>query len=268
MKCKVVNAENAAVGDIELPGQFKEAVRPDLIQRVVLALQANRRQQYGADPMAGKKAAVRISKRRRDYRGSYGIGISRVPRKVVSRRGTRINWVGAFAPGTVGGRRAHPPKSGKEWVQKVNKKENRKAIRSAIAGTLNKEAVEARGHKVPKNWPFIVADEFESIGKTKKVIEGLNKLGFDAELKRSSKKTIRAGRGTMRGRKYAKRKGILFVVSQKCNLEKAAKNIPGAEVVEVKGLNAELLAPGAVPGRLALFTKAAVERMAKEKLFM
>ena len=49
-----------------------------------------------------------------------------------------MNWVGAFAPGTVGGRRAHPPKSEKIWSKKINKKENAKAIRSAISATLLK----------------------------------------------------------------------------------------------------------------------------------
>jgi len=268
MKCKVLNADNAEVGAVELPRQFDEEVRPDLIQRAVLRLQANRRQQYGADPMAGKKASVRISKKRRDYRGSYGIGISRVPRKIISRRGTRMNWIGAFAPGTVGGRRAHHPKAEKKWAQKLNKKENRKAIRSAIASTMKKYVVEARGHKIPKSWPFIVSDDFENIDKTKKIIEGLNKLGLGAELKRSSKKNVRAGKGTMRGRKYVRKKGILFVVSKNCKLNNSAKNIPGTDVVEVRGLNAEILAPGAMPGRITLFTKAAVEKMAKDKLFM
>ena len=47
----------------------------------------------------------------------------------------------------------------------------------------------------------------------------------------------------------------------------AAKNIPGVDVVEVKSLNAELLAPGAKPGRLTLWSSAAIEVMGKEKLF-
>ena len=41
----------------------------------------------------------------------------------MSRSGTRLNFTGAFAPGTVGGRRAHPPKAEKNWQEKVNKKD-------------------------------------------------------------------------------------------------------------------------------------------------
>ena len=85
-----------------------------LIKRAVLTLQNNKRQRYGANPEAGKKVSAALSKRRRKYRGSYGHGISRVPRKILSRRGTSMNWQGAFAPGTVGGRRAHPPKAEKK----------------------------------------------------------------------------------------------------------------------------------------------------------
>ncbi|MBR9691209.1 50S ribosomal protein L4, partial [Candidatus Woesearchaeota archaeon] len=71
-----------------------------------------------------------------------------------------------------------------------------------------------------------------------------------------------------RGRKYKKKKGILFVVSKDCSLEKAARNIPGIDIAVVNSLNAKLLAPGAVPGRLTLFTEAAIDKLEKEKLFM
>jgi large subunit ribosomal protein L4e len=39
----------------------------------------------------------------------------------------------------------------------------------------------------------------------------------------------------------------------------AARNLPGVDVVLVKDLNVELLAPGAKPGRLTVFTKSAIE---------
>ena len=38
----------------------------------------------------------------------------------------------------------------------VNKKENRKAIRSALAATVNPEIVKGRGHKITDNYPFII----------------------------------------------------------------------------------------------------------------
>ena len=113
----------------------------------------------------------------------------------------------------------------------------------------------------------MIADDFESLSKTKQVIEALNNLGFGDELRRSSEKTYRAGKARLRGRKYRKRKGPLFVVSKQCPLLKAASNVAGLDAVAVTDLNAELLAPGAMPGRLTLFTQSAVEKLDKEKLF-
>ena len=149
MKADIIDLENNQIAKIDMPNQFNEPVRPDLIKRAVLALQSKKRCQYGAYSRAGKGYSVRISKRRRDYRGSYGIGIARTPRKVMSRRGTRMNWVGAFAPNTVGGRRAHPPKSIKIWEQKINIKEKRKAIRSALASVISKVSIIAILQRYP-----------------------------------------------------------------------------------------------------------------------
>jgi len=39
---------------------------------------------------------------------------------------------------------------------------------------------------------------------------------------------------------------------------KAAKNLAGVDVVLVKDLNVELLAPGCHPGRLTVWTKSAI----------
>jgi len=268
MKLKILTKEGTEKGTQDLPSQFSETVRIDIIKRAVLSLKSIRRQKYGADPRAGMKVAADLSKRRRKYRGMYGHGISRTPRKIMSRRGTQFNWEGALAPNTVGGRRAHPPKAEREWEQKINKKERRKAIRSALAATLNKKLVTERGHVVPDNYPFVLESGLEALDKTKQVISVLKKLGFENELKRSSKKTIRAGRGKLRGRKYKKTIGPLIVISKECKLEKAAKNIPGVDIVKVNALNAELLAPGAAAGRATLYTQTALEKMEKDKLFM
>ena len=266
MKIKILSMARAEKGTANLPAQFNEPVRQDLIKRAVLAIYANSRQPYGADPEAGKKSHAKLSRRRRAYKGSYGHGISRVPRKIMSRSGTQFNWTGAFSPNTVGGRRAHPPKAEKIWKQKVNKKENRKAIRSAIAATLIKHLVESRGHRVPSEYPFVVESKIESISKTKDLVSALEKLGFGDELARADRK-IRAGKGKSRGRKYKKTRGMLIVFSNDCPLRKAANSILGVEAVGIKCINAETLAPGAIPGRMTIFTEGAIELMEKEKLF-
>lgn len=267
MKLSILSAAKTEKGSMQLPIQFGEEIRPDIIKRAVEVIQANKRQKYGASPEAGQRASAKVSRRRHDYRGAYGIGISRVPRKVMSRRGTRMNWTGAVAPGTVGGRRAHPPKAEKVWCKSINVNERRKAIRSAMAATLVKEIVAKRGHKVPENYPFILDDSFEKLAKTKQVKDALMKLGFQDELNRCEEKTIRSGTARMRGRKYRRKKSVLLVVSKECALQKSASNIPGIDIVEVNLLNAELLAPGTDIGRLALFTESALKRMDAEKLF-
>ncbi|MBI2664753.1 50S ribosomal protein L4 [Candidatus Woesearchaeota archaeon] len=268
MKLELYSLEKNPEGKVQLPAQFDEPVSKTLIARSVIALQLSSRQPYGANLQAGTRSSAQVSRRRRDYRGSYGRGISRVPRKVMSRRGTQINFQGAFAPGTVKGRRAHPPKPHKILAKKINKKENNKAMRSALAATMQKEYVSSRGHMLPDGYPFAVNDSILSIEKTKSVKQTLEKLGFSHELSRTSKKTIRAGRGKTRGRKYKRKIGLLIVVPEHCVLQKSAANIPGIEVEEVAKLNAEQLAPGALAGRLTLFAASSLKKMQAEKLFM
>ena len=265
---KIVDLSAKETGKRDLPSQFNEELRPDLIKRAFLALMSHKRQPYGSKEDAGKRASAKLSRRRKKYRGAYGHGISRVPRKILSRNGTRFSWVGAVSPNTVGGRRAHPPKATKIWDQKINKKERKKAIRSAISATLNSEAAKGRGHIIPENYPFIVDKKIESLKKAKDVKELLEKLGFQKELERAAKKKVRAGKGKSRGRKYKKKKGPLIVVSKKCEIMKSAKNIPGIDIKEVKNINLELLAPGAIAGRATIWSTEAIEILDKEGLFI
>ncbi|MCX6707829.1 MAG: 50S ribosomal protein L4 [Candidatus Woesearchaeota archaeon] len=268
MKLDIISVSKSAIGKKDLPAQFHELIRPDLIKRAVEAIQANKRQPYGAYDHAGLRQCAELSRRRRDYKGSYGHGISRVPRKTLSRRGTNMYWVGAVAPGTVGGRRAHPAKADKILSKKINKKERRKAIRSALAATLVRNLAERRGHIVPKEYPFILESKAENLANARSVEECLTRIGFEKELERVSERRQRSGRGKLRGRRYRTKRGPLIVVSKECPLIRSAGNIPGLEVVEVSKINVDLLAPGATMGRLTIFTDAAIDRLAKENLFM
>lgn len=266
MKAEIFGLDGKRIGSIDLPSQFNEEYNPIIIKRAVHAIQSRKRQPYGAFQRAGKEYSAKLSRRRRNYKGAYGIGISRVPRKTMWRRGRQFGWVGAWAPGTVGGRRAQPPKAFKEWDKKINTRERRKAIRSAISATLNKDLILARGHKV-KEASVVVESKFENIGKTKEVKALLENLGLNEELSRTEDRNIRAGKGKSRGRKYQSKKGPLIVVSNRCELQKAAQNINGIDIAVVDSLNAELLAPGAVAGRLTVWSDKAIERLAKENLF-
>ncbi len=267
MKLKIFTKDATEKGTIELPVQFSEPSRKDLVKRAVLAIQARNRTPYGTKPMAGKRASAYVSKRRRDFKGTYGIGQSRTPRKATSRNGTRFNFVGAFAPQTVGGRQAHPPKASKIWEQKINETENRKAIRSALSSTMMQDVVKTRGHKVPSSYPFIIADDFDLVKKTADLRKILLKLGFKDELERAAVSKIRPGKGKSRGRKHKTKKSILFVTSKESDLFLAANNFPGVDIAIVEDLNAELLAPGAQVGRATLFTESAVKKLAEKKLF-
>ena len=186
----------------------------------------------------------------------------------MSRNGTRFFWVGAFAPNTVGGRRAHPPKAEKIQKEKINEKERKKAIRSAISATTDKDLIKARGHIVPENVPIIVEDKFEALEKVKDVKKVFDGLKLNKELDRCNVRKVRAGKGKLRNRKYKTKTGPLIVVSKKCKLQTSGKNIPGVNIVNVMSLNAEHLAPGAQSGRLTIWSQGAIEKLKQDNLFV
>lgn len=267
MKLNIRGADNETKGTVDVPHVFHELVRVDLVKRAFLATVSKERQAYGSDPRAGKKHSVTLHKRRRKYRGSYGKGISRSPRKIMSRRGVQFNWTGANAPNTVGGARAHPPKANRRWEQKLNTKERKKALRSALAATLDKTLVAQRCHALPDTYPFVLANDIAQIKTTKEVRAALTKLQLDKELARADATKIRKGKATLRGRVRKRKTGPLIVVDKLCPLSYAARNLPGVDVVLVKRLNVKALAPGAHLARLTLFTEDALKHIEKEGLF-
>lgn len=246
---------------VSLPTHFETPYRPDVIKRAVLAVQSRRRQPHGVDELAGKRNTAQS--------WQTGHGRSRMPR--VKGSGTGAANKAAFAPGTVGGRVAHPPEARKVIVERINKQENRLAIRSAIAATANPEFVKARGHSIESvpQIPMVVSDKLESVSTTQEVFEALIFLGLGDDLDRASNgRGVRAGKGKMRGRKMKTPKSLLIVVGSDSGISKAARNLPGVDITEVHGLNAELLAPGTHPGRLVVWTRSAISRLEKENLFV
>ena len=252
MKADTYSITGAKKAQVNLPSQFQESIRADLIKRAVLAQQSHNYQPYGSDPNAGTRQGFATPKRRKRYGTTYGHGISRIKRKYSWSRGLRFAWVGAFVAGAVGGRKAFPPQVNKVIAEKINKKERRKSIRSAIAATADKTLVEKRNHQIKevKAIPIIVEDKLETLKKAKDIKNTLIKLGLSKELARISQRKVRSGRGTTRGRKYKVKTGPLLVVGKKdCDAVKAARNLLGVDVTEVSNLNAELLAPGTQAGR-------------------
>ena len=67
----------------------------------------------------------------------------------------------------------------------------------------------------------------------------------------------------MRGRAFKEAVGPLIVVKESNGIDKAARNLPGVDVVKVTNLNVGVLAPGAHPGRLTLWSSSALEELQK-----
>ncbi len=246
---KIFNLEGKPVGRIRLPIVFQTQIRPDVIKRAVVAIQSSRIQPQGRDKYAGKRTTAE----------SWGVGraISRVPR-------LRDRSRAAFAPGTVGGRLAHPPLAEKKIVKKIPRKEKRLALYSAIAATGLREIARSRGHVVDDvpDLPLIVTDEIESLKRTEDMKNALLSLGLWPDVYRVKENIkVRAGKGKMRGRKKKMGIGPLIVVSENNGVVEAARNIPGVDVVAVKDLNVELLAPGTHPGRLTLWSSSSIEKI-------
>jgi len=200
--------------------------------------------------MAGKRTSA-------ESRGTGG-GISRVPRLKGG------GATAAFAPGVRGGRAAHPPTTEKVIVKRIPKKERHLALLSAIAATASKEIVISRGHRIEDvpEFPLVVTDGLESLNKTKQVEETLIHLGILSEIYRvKESRKVRAGKGKKRGRKMKQGVGPLLVINENKGIVEAARNIPGVDIVTAKNLNVELLAPGAHPGRLTIWTSGAIARL-------
>ncbi len=247
MQATVRDLNGDDAGELELPAVFETTYRPDLIKRAVEAAQANRIQETGTDEYAGLRTPA-------ESHGS-GRGLAHVPRQ---------NGRAREVPQAVSGRAAHPPKAEKDRGLEINKKERKLATQSAIAATADGELVAERGHEFDEDvaFPLVVSDEFEELIKTQEALEALGALGVAADIERAEEgKTVRAGRGTTRGRKYTQPKSVLIVTSEEPSL--AARNLAGADVATAAEVNVEDLAPGTHAGRLTLWTESALEEVAE-----
>lgn len=253
---------------VSLPDSFNSEIRSDLVKLAVASARANRRQAYGSNAHVGKRKPMSGMKHSVEWWGK-GRGVSRVMRRTGQRRA-------AQNPHTLGGRRAHGPKVEKDWSRKLNRNERRLARNSALAATADVDIVSGRGHRFAEEistLPIILGDysengekiDFEAFnlsGGTRKVSAIFEALGLGDDLRRARDgRKIRAGKATMRGRVHKTPKSVLLVVANKDGLAKAARNLPGVDVVAAKDLSAEHLAPGGDLGRLTVFTKAAVEAL-------
>lgn len=239
---------------VDLPKVFDTPPRPDIIKRAVLAQQSHNRQPQGRNLFAGKRTTAESM--------GTGYGIARMAR--VKGSGYPKARQAAFIPSAVGGRGTHPPMSNKKIHQKINKKERRLAIRSAIAATAQQDLVAARGHIIDKipSFPMVISDDIHSINTTKELRGIFTKLGLNDDVSRAKNSIkIRAGKGTMRGRKRRHGRGPLIVIHEDEGITRAADNFLGVDVTHVSDLNIEQLAPGTTLGRLTLWTVSAFKEL-------
>lgn len=247
----VYNLKGEKITEIPLPKVFNTPVREDLIRKVFLALRTSRLQPKGTDPLAGKRTTAES--------WGVGYGVARVPRIKGSTRA-------AFVPMAVGGRRAHPPVTTKRIRERVNRKEKRLALMSAIAATAHRFYVEKRGHLIGDiTLPIIVEDKLQSLKRTQEVREFLKTLGLWRDVERARKRRrIRAGKGKMRGRRYKIPKSVLIVVGKNEGIVEAARNLVGVDISTIDKLNVEALAPGGHAGRLTIWSLSAIEEMRRK----
>lgn len=149
---------------------------------------------------------------------SWGPGraVARIPR--VGGSGTHRSGQAAYANMVRSGRMFAPIKTWRRWHRKVNLKQKRHAIASALAASAITPLVMARGHKIEKltHIPLVIEDKIESIEKTKEAIAFLKLVGAYEDVEKVTEaKTLRAGRGKSRNRRYKLRKGPLIVYFNK-----------------------------------------------------
>ncbi|GFE54899.1 ribosomal protein RPL4 [Babesia ovis] len=207
----------------------------------------NRRQAYAVSKMSGYQTSAR----------SWGTGraMARVPR--VKGGGTHRAGQAAYANFCRAGGMYAPTRVWRRWHRKVNKKEKRQAIASAVAATAVVPVVMSRGHRIEalREVPMVVDDTIEQLTKTKDAVKLLENLGLGAELERVSK-VNRRGRD---GRKKRPVGPLIILRASAVEGRRAFRNIPGVEVASVERLNLLKLAPAGTLGRLCVWSKSAFE---------
>ena len=178
MKVDILTLDGKKDGKIELPNIFETEIKKDVIHKAYINLESHGFQKHSTKPTAGQDVVADSND------PPTGRGIARIAR-MKGGGGGRQGQAGEVAS-IRGGRQAHPPKAEKVIYKKINKKENKLALCSAISATKSKELVLQRGHKIDEinSFPIIVSDEIESVTQTSKMIKILEDLKLIQDVKR------------------------------------------------------------------------------------
>ena len=256
----VFNHKNSSevLREVRTPQVFSTAIRSDIVQFVHDNLSKNTRQARGVDPQAGMKHSAE----------SWGTGraAARIPR--IGGSGTSRSGQGAFGNMCRKGRMSFPLHVWRRWHRKVNLRQRRHALASALAASSVWGLVNARGHRVDNvpQMPLVLDNEVNQITKTRDALAMLKSFGLYDDIERVVKaKALRPGRGKMRNRRFKKRRGPLVVVDDNAQaLERSLRNLPGVDVLNVNRLNIRNLAPGGQLGRLLVFTEGALAELKQQ----
>lgn len=239
MNADVLSLDGKKTGTLALPNAFSEAIRPDLIRRAVDAENSMRLQPQGHYMLAGMQTTATYYGAMHSYRTGRHMGIAIRPREKL---GGGVQGKVKRIPSAVKGKRAHPHTVEKRLVERINKKEYRKALSSAIAATS-------------KPSPIIVSDSINSIKKTRdmarliKTLTGIN----TGDHKSRQRKGIRRG---SKQKTYGKK--ILIVCSEP-NTMIFARNIAGVDACMPESITVGLFAPGGNTFRKVIWSESAIK---------
>merc|ERR1712133_124357 len=239
---------------IQLPAIFKAPIRPDIVSFVHDKMMKNTRQPYCVSEPAGHQTSAE----------SWGTGraVARIPR--VRGGGTHRSGQAAYGNMCRGGRMFAPTKTWRRWHRKINVKQKRSALCSAIAASGIPSLVMSKGHMINEvpEMPLVVSDKVQEYSKTKEAVALLRRLRAWSDVQKVYKtRRFRAGKGKMRNRRRTAKLGPLVVYGKDQGLTKAFRNIPGVSLCSVNKLNLLKLAPGGHVGRFVIWTESAFERL-------
>ncbi len=251
MNIDVYKLDGSSGGSLALPAVFSTAFRSDLVRRAILSEQSASYQHQGHSEVAGMQTTAVYVGKYSGYRHGRHMGIAIRPRQKLG--GGAMGDVRRI-PSSVKGRRAHPHKAFKIIQERMNSAERLAAIRSAIGGCINPVHKGQAGQSKP--FPIVVENSIESLLRSKELVKLLSALGFSGELEGSHRP--RLSHNSRRSSKRHFRRSLLIIVSDDAKIGRAGRNIPGVEILNIKRLSAESLAPGCVP-RISIWSRSAVE---------
>jgi large subunit ribosomal protein L4e len=244
----------ATASKVLLPAVFKAPIRPDIVAYVHDQLAKNHRQAFSVSEKAGMQTSAE----------SWGTGraVARIPR--VRGGGTHRSGQGAFGNMCRGGRMFAPTKTWRRWHRKVNIKQRRYAIVSAIAASGIPGLVMAKGHRIEEitECPLVLSDKIEECKRTKEAVQILKKTSAWKDIEKVyATKRFRAGKGKMRNRRRIFKRGPLVIYNKDNGITRAFRNIPGITLIQVSRLNLLKIAPGGHLGRFCIWTESAFKQL-------